>query len=175
MEGSNGSYQQWTKGEIMAGESYVSMLKEGLEKKLHLLDAIISENEKQLDVIRDVNSLPEDLQATIDKKSDLIEEIGKIDDGFEELFERTKKVLESEKVKYKAQISDMQLLIRQISDRTAQIQAQENRNKEQAEDKFTYIKNQIQKVSKSQKAVHSYYNSMMKANYLDPQFMDDKK
>lgn len=159
----------------MAGESYVSMLKDGLEKKLSILDAIISENEKQLDIIRDVNSLPENLEATIDKKSDLIDEINKLDDGFEELFERTKKTLESEKEKYKKQISDMQLLIRQISDRTAQIQAQEIRNKEQAEDKFTYIKNQIKKVSKSQKAVHSYYNNMMKVNYLDPQFMDDKK
>lgn len=155
--------------------SYVSILRHSLEKKLNLLDAIVKENENQLDVLRDVNALPEELEHTVDRKADLIDEISSLDEGFEEVFSRVKSEISGNKAAYKEDISVLQTLIRQISDRSAQIEAQELRNSEVAKDKFTYIKDQVKKITKSQKAVNSYYQSMMKVNYVDPQFMDNKK
>lgn len=174
MERGHGQNKQ-RKGKLMSSSGYIEMLRSSLEKKLSILDRIIAENERQLDVLRDSNALPEDLEATIDKKADYIDEIDALDDGFELLFERVKKELDANRQAYAPEISKMQTLIRQITDRSAQIESQEQRNREVAGDKFTYIKTQVKKVSKSQKAVNTYYRNMMKASYYDPQFMDNKK
>lgn len=154
---------------------FVVMLRESLERKIFLLDRIIAVNEKQLDVLRDVNSLPEDLEATVNEKSDLVEELDTLDEGFETVFSKVKIEIEKNRDIYRDEISKMKILIRQITDRSAQIQSQEIRNKENAEGKFSYIKDQVKKITMSQKAVNTYYRNMMKVNYVDPQFMDDKK
>lgn len=154
---------------------FVVMLRESLERKIFLLDRIIAVNEKQLDVLRDVNSLPEDLEATVNEKSDLVEQLDTLDEGFETVFSKVKIEIEKNRDIYRDEISKMKILIRQITDRSAQIQSQEIRNKENAEGKFSYIKDQVKKITMSQKAVNTYYRNMMKVNYVDPQFMDDKK
>lgn len=154
---------------------FVVMLRESLERKIFLLDRIIAVNEKQLDVLRDVNSLPEDLEATVNEKSDLVEQLDTLDEGFETVFSKVKLEIEKDRDIYRDEIAKMKTLIRQITDRSAQIQSQELRNKENAEGKFSYIKDQVKKITQSQKAVNTYYRNMMKVNYVDPQFMDDKK
>lgn len=154
---------------------FVVMLRESLERKIFILDRIIAVNEKQLDVLRDVNSLPEDLEATVNEKSDLVEQLDTLDEGFETVFSKVKIEIEKNRDTYRDEIAKMKTLIRQITDRSAQIQSQEIRNKENAEGKFSYIKDQVKKITKSQKAVNTYYRNMMKVNYVDPQFMDDKK
>lgn len=159
----------------MSEASYIAILISGLEKKLSLLDKIVEENERQLDILKDANSLPEDLRRSVEIKSDLIEDIDELDVGFEEVFSRVKDTLDKDRSSYAPDISKMQSLIRQITDRVAQISSQEIRNKDTAQDKFTYIKDQIVKVAKSQKAVNQYYRNMMKTSYTDAQFMDDKK
>lgn len=159
----------------MSDASYIAILISGLEKKISLLDQIVEENDRQLDILKDANSLPDDLRRSVDIKSDLIEDIDELDIGFEEVFSRVKDTLDKDRSLYTAEIKKMQSLIRQITDRIAQISSQETRNKDVALDKFTYIKDQIVKVSKSQKAVNQYYRNMMKASYTDAQFMDDKK
>lgn len=154
---------------------YVVMLRESLEQKVFILDKIIAINERQLDVLRDINSLPEDLDATVEEKSDLVEQLDTLDEGFETVFSKVKLEIEKNRDIYRDEIAKMKTLIRQITDRSAQIQSQEIRNKENAEDKFSYIKDQVKKITQSQKAVNTYYRNMMKVNYVDPQFMDDKK
>lgn len=154
---------------------FVVMLRESLERKIFILDRIIAVNEKQLDVLRDVNSLPEDLEATVNEKSDLVEQLDTLDEGFETVFSKVKIEIEKNRDTHRDEIAKMKTLIRQITDRSAQIQSQEIRNKENAEGKFSYIKDQVKKITKSQKAVNTYYRNMMKVNYVDPQFMDDKK
>ncbi len=159
----------------MGIESYVAMLRSSLDRKIDILDRIVRENEIQLQILVDRESLPEELEETIQKKTALIEEMEKLDSGFDEVFTRIRDELDSNREQYKSDISAMQSQIRQIVDRGAQIEAQELRNKEVAQDKFTYIKNQVKKTGKSRKAVNTYYSNMMKVNYVDPQFMDNKK
>lgn len=159
----------------MSSSSYIAMLISGLEKKISLLDQIISENDRQLDILRDANSLPEDLRRSVDIKSDLIEDIDELDIGFEEVFARVREEIDRDRSKYSEEIKKMQSLIRLITDRTAEISSQETRNRDTALDKFSFIKDQIVRISKSQKAVNQYYRNMMRSNYTDAQFMDNKK
>ena len=41
--------------------------------------------------------------------------------------------------------------------------------------KFTEVKKQVREIRSSQKVVNQYYRNMMKTNYIDPQFLDNKK
>lgn len=155
--------------------SYVGMLRDSLEKKIGILDELIKENDKQKDILLDVNALPEDLDASMDRKTNLLEELDTLDSGFNEVFNRVKLELERYRAAYSDDIERMKTLIRMIMDRSAQIELQEADNKELAEKKFTHIREQVQKVAVSQKAVNRYYNNMMRVNLVDPQFMDNKK
>ena len=69
----------------------------------------------------------------------------------------------------------MQELIRMITDKSLRIQQQELQNKKLMEQKFASVRKQVREVRQSQKVVNQYYKSMMKANYQEPQFLDNKK
>ncbi len=158
----------------MSSENYVHMMKESLEKKLEILHRIEQKNIDQQNVLMDPNADPDDFEVTVDAKTGLIEEIEKLDEGFEKLFSQVEDELKTNKDRYKDDIERMQELIGQITDTSAHIQSQERTNYELATEKFSVIRKQVQKVRASQKAVNTYYRNMMRTDYETPQFMDDK-
>lgn len=154
---------------------YIHILVESLEKKIRILDGIISANQEQREGLEDPNLDPDDFDRTVEKKAEYIEELDQIDKGFEELFARVREELNTNREKYKAEIQTMQGLIRKITDKTLMIERQETQNKELMEKKFAAVRSQAREVRKSQKIVNQYYKSMMKNSMSDPQFMDNKK
>lgn len=159
----------------MAETDYVKMLRESLEKKAEVLQRIQEENVRQSDILTDPNSTPDELDANMNEKDRLVSRILQLDDGFEQLFERVKDSLDADRSLYADEIRRMQDLIRKITDLSAEVQAQEQKNKKLAQAKFSSVRQQVQKVRKSQKAVSSYYRNMMKTTYEEPQFLDNKK
>ena len=69
----------------------------------------------------------------------------------------------------------MQGSIRALTEKSMEIQAQEARNKQLMEQKFTSVKKQVREIRSSQKVVNQYYKNMMKKGYAEPQFLDNKK
>ena len=159
----------------LAGSGYIRILKESLEKKVSVLSRIREKNEEQKDILTDQNSTPDELQQNLDEKGALIDEIVELDKGFEVVFQKVSEELEKNRSVYRSEILDMQRLIREITDLSSEIEGEEKENKLLAEQKFSYVRAQVTKVRKSQKAVSNYYHTMMKTNYEDPQFMDRKK
>ena len=159
----------------MAGSDYIRILKESLEKKVSVLSRIREKNEEQKDILTDQNSTPDELQQNLDEKGALIDEIVELDKGFEVVFQKVSEELEKNRSVYRSEILDMQRLIREITDLSSEIEGEEKENKLLAEQKFSYVRAQVTKVRKSQKAVSNYYHTMMKTSYSDPQFMDRKK
>ena len=159
----------------MAETDYVKMLRESLEKKAEVLQRIQEENVRQSDILTDPNSTPDELDANMNEKDRLVSRILQLDDGFEQLFERVKDSLDADRSLYADEIRRMQDLIRKITGLSAEVQAQEQKNKKLAQAKFSSVRQQVQKVRKSQKAVSSYYRNMMKTTYEEPQFLDNKK
>ncbi len=159
----------------MAGSDYIRILKESLEKKVSVLSRIREKNEEQKDILTDQNSTPDELQQNLDEKGALVDEIIELDKGFEVVFQKVSEELEKNRSVYRSEILDMQRLIREITDLSSEIEGEEKENKLLAEQKFSYVRAQVTKVRKSQKAVSNYYHTMMKTNYEDPQFMDRKK
>jgi len=83
--------------------------------------------------------------------------------------------LQSNREAYREDIACMQEYIRKLTDKSATIQAQEARNKDLMTQKFASVRKQVKEVRKSQKVVNQYYKSMMKANYMEAHFTDNKK
>lgn len=159
----------------MAEEDYVKMLRESLENKVCILEQIQEKNQKQTFILKNPVATPDELDNNLEQKSQLIDQLVQLDNGFEQLYSRVSEMLDKNKAYYKNEIVLMKELIVKITDFSAAIQKQEQMNKILAVDKFSNVRDQVQKVRKSQKAVNSYYKNMMKVNYVDPQFMDSKK
>ena len=87
------------------------MMKESLEKKLEILHRIEQKNIDQHNVLMDPNADPDDFEVTVDAKTGLIEEIEKLDEGFEKLFSQVEDELKINKDRYKDDIERMQELI----------------------------------------------------------------
>lgn len=159
----------------MTSMNYIMILLQDLKKKNLVLDRIINANQRQKESLEDPNLAPEDFDKLVEEKAQLIEELERLDSGFEQIYARVKEELQGNKDAYKDEIRQMQKLIRELTDKSATIQTGELRNKELMQKKFSEVKKQVREIRASQKVVNQYYRNMMKSNYIDPQFMDNKK
>ena len=159
----------------MSKNPYIAILIQSLRKKEQVLDSISIINQRQKTELEDPSLDPDDFDKTVEEKAKLIAELEKLDDGFNEVFQKVRDDLTNHKEEYRDEIKTMQDLIRSLTGKSATVQGQEARNKVLMEQKFTAIKGQVRKVRSSQKVVNQYYQNMMKANLVDPQFTDSKK
>lgn len=154
---------------------YIHIMVESLEKKIDVLNRIIELNRQQKFLLQDPNLLPEEFEQNMQFKSELVEQLNLLDDGFEELFQRVRDVLNDNREKYAEEIVQMQGLIKDIMTKTNEIQAQEARNRENAANKFSAVRNQVRGVRNSQKVVKQYYDNMMSHRKSEAQMIDNKK
>lgn len=139
---------------------YLSIMKESLEKKIVILNQIIELNRQQKFLLQDANLSPEDFESNLKYKAGLVDQLNLMDEGFEELFQRVKEALNTNRAQYAEEIRQMQELIREITEKTNKIQVQEIQNKENAEQKFRMVRTQVKEVRNSQKVVKQYYDNM---------------
>lgn len=159
----------------MEKNQYVQIMIQSLQKKVRILDAIMQINQRQREELEDPALDPDDFDKTFEEKAELIDSLESLDAGFQELYERVKDELNENRDAYREEIATMQKYIRSLTEKSADIQAQEARNKNLMEKKFASVRKQVKEVRKSQKVVNQYYKNMMKTNYIEPQFTDKKK
>lgn len=154
--------------------NYLSIMQEGLEKKIIILKSISDMNGKQKEILEDDKMQMEDFEATLEDKGKLVEELIALDNGFEAVYDRVKDGLAANRELYSTQIKRMQKLILAVTDLSVQVQREEARNKELVQKRFTKLRQSITETRKNSKAVSNYYRSMSKLD-TSPQFMDSKK
>lgn len=159
----------------MHTNDYIIVMMDSLQKKVLILDKIIEKNKVQRIILKEETINPDEFEQNLIEKSDLIERLEGLDDGFEQLYTRVKDTLAVDREQYSEQIKKMQDLIKQITEKSTMVQVQEKRNKELAEIKFADTRKKIRQVKTSKKVASQYYQSMAKVSYDDPQFMDRKK
>lgn len=159
----------------MPEENYLNILEQSLKKKLEILGQIRIKNEQQRVLLLDEELAPEDFEKNIEAKAALVDELELLDQGFEEIYARIQQQISADKEQYQEQIKRLQEQIRQITAEGSSIQAEEQRNYKLAQKKFADVKKQIREVKASHKAVSQYYRNMTNTNYVDAQFMDNKK
>ena len=156
-------------------ENYLLIMIQSLNKKIQVLDCIIDANERQKAALENPGLDPDDFDKIVEEKAKYIEHLDLLDQGFDKLFTRVKEALNSNREAYKNEIQEMQTLITTITEKSNKIQVQEARNKDLMTQRFSKIRKQARDVRASQQAVNQYYKNMKKINYIDPQFMDNKK
>lgn len=159
----------------MSEENYLGILEQSLKKKLGILSQIREKNEQQRILLLDKELAPEDFEENINTKAALVDQLELLDQGFEEIYARISKQLDTGRDQYKEQIQKLQELIRQVMAEGNSIQAEEQRNYKLAQEKFESVKKQVREVKASHRAVNQYYRNMTKTQYVDAQFMDNKK
>lgn len=155
--------------------SYLRILEESLRKKLLVLDRIRAYNEKQSQVFQSEQVRLEEFDAAIEEKGKLIDAVNKLDEGFEILYANVAEELKGNKEKYTEQIKVLQQLVKEVTDKSMEIQAQEARNKALVETYFSKERNGIRQGRKNSQAALNYYRSMSNSTYTPPQFLDSKK
>lgn len=155
--------------------NYLQVLEESLRKKLEVLGKVEELCIRQEKLLKEEPMPEEEFDASIEEKGRLIEELNRLDQGFESLYGHIREELPAQKESYKAQIASLQRLIKDATDRSVSIQALERRNKVLLDGYFSARKKEIQRGRKSSRAAINYYRSMSDSKIVQPQFMDKKK
>ncbi len=153
----------------------LDMLEESLVKKIDIMKKIEDENARQKEILSDVENVDfEAFDKTLDVKGEYIDELDRLDDGFQSLFDRVKKEVGDNKEAYADQIKRMQELIHEITDLSASIEVAERRNKKLAEKYFSSEREKMTAGKRSAAAAFNYYSTMNNFKDIPPQFLDQK-
>ena len=157
------------------GKEYLSVMIQSLQKKSKILDGIIQKNMEQHQILSQDELDADAFEKNIQEKSDLVDQINFLDEGFEELYSRVRAVIEAEKQMHKDEILLMKKLIAEVTEKSVSIQSEEVRNRRMVEVRFSQEHKKVQVKRSSSAAANQYYKNMAKLNYMDAQFMDKKK
>lgn len=155
-------------------KNYIVMLEESLEKKLTILNELQVLCLEQADILSDEKGEAEAFEKNIEAKEELINKLEAFDKAFDSLFSKVEKELTENKEVYADEIHHMQDLIREITDKSLNVQFLEKKNYELATVKFSNIRSKIKKVRRGGKAVTTYYNNMNHLGTDTSQFWDKK-
>ena len=145
---------------------YIDALKRSLKKKVSILSEIDLQNRRQRELLEGEHSSADDFEQTMNEKARLIEELDKLDEGFDEVFSKVKEALENNKALYKDDIAVMQEYIRIIMDKSTLVQTQEKVNKELFEKKASSVKAERKTLATNMK-VADLYQQNMNMNFMN--------
>lgn len=158
----------------MSGQ-YLTILEESLRKKNQILDEIQRICDYQSALLNSESIDYDKYDMYVDDKDVCIEQLNRLDEGFEQLYNKVREELQDNKSMYKDWINTAKELISQITEKSVAIQAQELRNKQTLENIFNKERAGLGKGKKSVKAAMDYYRNMSKTNVITSQYMDKKK
>ena len=156
-------------------QSGAQILLESLEKKNRILDRLIGQIDAQEKILKSDDFDMEAFDKALDAQGAYVEQLDRIDRGFEAVYDRVREELIGNRERYRDEIARMQEQIQQITDRIVTINAGNMRNKTLAEKQFQKRRQAIGEGVSKNRVARNYYNSMNNLNYVGPQFYDNKK
>jgi len=156
-------------------QNIAQILLQSLEKKNQILDDIIRENEKQEVILKQEELDMDALDASLEEIGTLVEQLERLDNGFESVYDKVRTEIVANKSMYQNEIARMQEAIQQITDKVVKINACRMRNQMRADNQFKNKAQEIKNLTSKTRASKNYYNNMNKLNYVAPQFYDSKK
>lgn len=154
--------------------NYLQIMIDSLEKKKDILVKIISLNETQDEILSREELNQDAFENNMHEKGKCIDELGKLDEGFQSVFDRIKEELSNNKQLYSNEIESMKKLIKEVTELGARIEVQEARNKVKVEAMFRKQRQEHKEAKRSASMAKSYYQNMSRIND-EPQFMDTKQ
>ncbi|MDD6203315.1 MAG: flagellar protein FliT [Lachnospiraceae bacterium] len=156
-------------------ENYLQIMQQSLCEKKEILTAIEEKSRQQAQLIAKEDFSLEEIDKNMDEKSELIDKLTLLDNGFDSLYEKVRQELNDNKELYREQIKAMQELISGIMEKSASIEALEARNKAAIEEYFRNRKKELKSNRRVSDVAYQYYKSAKNLEYVDSQFLDQKK
>lgn len=140
---------------------YLSLLVDVIEKKEDILSQLILETINQSNCFQNEELLEEQYDGFYQKKIELIQEVEKLDEVFETLYQRVKEEIKENQYEYEQEIKGLQKKIRSITDKSIQLQKLESENKVKYE-LFLQSQRKMKKdIKVSKKTAATHYKNMM--------------
>lgn len=136
--------------------TYIDVLLTSLKKKRNVLEKLYRVVTEQAQTLKLTKVDIEDLDELQRQKGDLIAEMEQLEEGFEKVYTRAGEELSKERQKYRSQIEQMQGYIKEITDLTVKIQAQEERNRQYMELFFQNKKREIRQYNLGNQRMAQY-------------------
>lgn len=155
-------------------ENQLDILSESLDRKAEALRRIQEYNKKQEQCFLSEEVSFEAFDEAIKEKEQLIDEIARLDQGFELLYAGLSRELQGNREKYARRIKELQEKVTLVSELSVSVQVQEKRNKKLVEEYFSKERSQLAQNRKSSKAAFDYYKNMSSSNYVPAQMYDKK-
>ncbi|MBR1523978.1 MAG: hypothetical protein IJ641_05940 [Lachnospiraceae bacterium] len=156
-------------------DAYMSMLIESQERKLELLEKAIELDKEQETIITGEQPDMGALDANISAKGALIDELDRLDDGFESLYAKVREDFINNKDSHREEIHTLQELIKKITEKIAEVEALEARSKINFENFMKHRRNSLKDNKSAAKVANTYSVNMRKMNKIDAMFVDNKK
>ncbi len=153
----------------------LQLLIEVLEKKERILRQILDKSKIQLNVAEAETLDVERFDKLVDDKASLLDEMVKLDEGFDSTYQRVKDELLTQKDKYKKEIVVLQKLIENGVDLGARISATETRTKNKLSVSLTRSKKELVQKRVSTKVASDYYKTSNNFKHASSFFLDKKK
>ena len=154
--------------------NYLQIMIDSLIKKKDILQKIVEYNTEQESILKEAEFNGDAFQKNMESKSECIDELNRLDEGFQMVYDRVKEAVQMYKQNYKSDIERLQQLIREVTSLSATIQTQESRNKLQVEHRFRQLREETKTAKRSMSMANQYYKNMAQIS-SEPQFMDKKK
>lgn len=155
---------------------YVSALQESLQKKLDVLLELLKLTKEQGAILKEKEPDMDRFDEIIQEKAKLLDNMETLDRGFDALFAKAGDALKNNKYEYQTQITEMQNLIRSITDTGVQIEGQEHRNKTAFQQYLTGARHEIKEFTVNNHVANSYYHNMANQHQSwQSYFLDQKK
>ena len=154
---------------------YINILNDTLKKKLDSLKEIMTETQKQKELLDNTPFDVEKYEESFAVKDVLINNILELDQGFESLYDRIKDEIKNNKDKYKEDIIITQTLIQELTDISIKLQILESNNKMKMEGYFSNQKTEIKRKKITNKIALGYYKNMTDQHQTGQSYFIDKK
>ena len=155
--------------------NYLGLMKDSLVKKDKLLSEIITLTKEQGVLLGETEFDDEVFDKLIAKKSILISEINKLDEGFELTYKRIEDKIKAEPSHYRESIEKLQEIIRTLVDKGVEVETLERRNQIKFDMNISKSKDKIRSYNLNSNAVTKYYSNMSGNIGEGTYFVDKKK
>lgn len=156
-------------------KQYISTLRDSLQKKDKILDEILRISNYQKELLEVTPLDYEKFDNYVNDKDVCIENLNKLDEGFEILYQRVGDELKENRDVYAQEILQMKQLISSITEKSVSIQTLEERNRKAMEQAILQSRKELRKGKRSISVAQSYYKNMSNVNGNISNYMDQKQ
>lgn len=155
--------------------NYLELMKDSLVKKEKVLFSIAQLTKKQETLLCEEEFNNEAFDELIGQKSLLIDEINKLDEGFDLIYKRIAEEVKENPAIYRESIEKLQEFIRLLVDKGIEIETAERRNQVKFDMKVSKSREKIKSYNLNSSAVTKYYSNMSGNTTENTYFLDQKK